>query len=60
VAVAGVDGESVSAFRAEFGVDVAPAVLAVRDGELRASLTGRQSPAAIESLFDDVYGDSKD
>jgi thiol-disulfide isomerase/thioredoxin len=57
VAVAGVDGESVSAFRAEFEVEVAPAVLAVRDGELRGSLTGRQSPAALEELFEDVYGD---
>jgi thiol-disulfide isomerase/thioredoxin len=60
VAVAGVDGESVPAFRTEFEVDVAPAVLAVRDGELQARLTGRQSPAAIESRFDDVYGDGKD
>lgn len=57
VAVAGVDGESVPAFREEFDVDVAPAVLAFRDGDLEATLTGRQSPAALEELFEDVYGD---
>jgi thioredoxin-like negative regulator of GroEL len=57
VAAAGVDGGTVSAFRREFEVDAAPAVLLFRDGDLVQSDTGRQSVAAMEERFAAVYGD---
>ena len=56
VAVAGVDGESVPSFRLAYGVDSAPAVLALRGGELVESLTGQRSPVALERFFSVVYG----
>lgn len=55
VAVAGVDGESVPEFRRAFDVDTAPAVCCFRDGDLAATVTGRQSPSAYAGRFDDVY-----
>jgi len=55
VAVAGVDGDSVPDFRREFGVDAAPAVCCFRDGDLVATLTGRQSPDAYADRFADCY-----
>lgn len=56
VAVAGVDGAEAGAFRREFGVDAAPAVLCFRDGALEASVTGRKRPTELETLFGTVYG----
>jgi thiol-disulfide isomerase/thioredoxin len=55
VAVAGVDGESVSDFRRTFGVDAAPAVCAFRGGDLEAVVTGRHSPEDYADRFADVY-----
>lgn len=55
VAVAGVDGAEVPAFRRAFDVSVAPAVLLFRGGELRETLTGRQSPGALADAFKSVY-----
>jgi thiol-disulfide isomerase/thioredoxin len=55
VAVAGVDGEAVASFRADYDVTVAPSVLAFRGGELEGTLTGRQTPPAVAELFESVY-----
>jgi len=55
VAAAGVDGESVPNFRRAFDVDTAPAVCCFRDGNLVATVTGRQSPSAYADRFDEVY-----
>ncbi|EJN60448.1 thioredoxin family protein [Halogranum rubrum] len=55
VAIAGVDGADVPAFRRAFDVSVAPAVLLFRDGQLRETFTGRKSPAALADAFEAVY-----
>lgn len=55
VAVAGVDGADVPAFRRAFDVSVAPAVLLFRDGDLQKTLTGRTSPSALADAFESVY-----
>lgn len=55
VAAAGLDGETAVEFRRAFDVDTAPTVLLFRDGRLEATLTGRQSPDALEDAFADVY-----
>lgn len=55
VAVAGVDGESVDSFRADYEVNAAPAVLLFRDGDLQETVTGRKSPKALADAFDSVY-----
>nr|WP_303645236.1 thioredoxin family protein [Salinirubrum litoreum] len=56
VAVAGVDGGVVSAFRREFEVNAAPAVLCFRDGELVESETGRRTAAQLDEQFTEIYG----
>ncbi|MFB6123726.1 MAG: thioredoxin family protein [Haloferacaceae archaeon] len=55
VAAAGLDGETAVAFRRAFEVDAAPTMLLFRDGRLEASMTGRQSPEAVEERVEDVY-----
>ncbi|WP_248897268.1 thioredoxin family protein [Haloplanus halobius] len=55
VALAGVDGESVPAFRQEFEVDTAPAVCCFVGGTLDAVVTGRQSPETYAEQFDGCY-----
>lgn len=57
VAVAGVDGEEVPAFRREFGVDAAPAFCLFRDGELVETHTGRGRPEELAERFAAVYGE---
>lgn len=57
VAVAGVDGETVSAFRRKYDVDAAPTLLFFRDGAPRERLTGRRSPDEIRATADAVYSD---
>jgi thiol-disulfide isomerase/thioredoxin len=56
VAVAGVDGEACPSFRRAYEVSAAPAVLCFRDGDLRATETGRKRPATLADLFESVYG----
>jgi thiol-disulfide isomerase/thioredoxin len=56
VAVAGVDGGTVSAFRREFEVNAAPAVLSVRGGDLVDAETGRQTVDELRETFTAVYG----
>lgn len=56
VAVAGVDGESVDAFRREFDVDVAPSILLFAGGEVRERLQGYVSPELITGAADQAYG----
>ncbi|WP_251344048.1 thioredoxin family protein [Haloplanus halophilus] len=52
VAVAGVDGESVPAFRRTFDVTTAPAVCRFRAGDLVDTVAGRKPPATYaEALF---------
>ncbi|SFF97296.1 Thiol-disulfide isomerase or thioredoxin [Halopelagius inordinatus] len=58
VATAGLDGQDAPAFRREFGVDAAPAVLLFCDGERRETLTGRRRPETFADRFADVFGDS--
>lgn len=55
VAVAGVDGESVPAFRREFDVSAAPSTLAFADGGLVDALEGRRKPQRLADLFDDAF-----
>ncbi len=55
VAVAGVDGESVVDFRAEFDVEAAPEVLVFAAGELVTSHRGYTPPLLLVESFDDVY-----
>ena len=56
VAVAGVDGGVVSAFRREFEVNAAPAVLCFRGGTLVESETGRKTADELADRFTAVYG----
>jgi hypothetical protein len=56
VAAAGVDGESVPAFRRAFDVDTAPAVCCFRGGDLVDTVTGQQSPDAYADRFAELYG----
>lgn len=58
VAVAGIDGESVTDFRREFDVDAAPATLTFADGELVECVTGRGTPDQVAALFDEAFGQS--
>ncbi|MFB6116985.1 thioredoxin family protein [Halosegnis sp.] len=55
VAVAGVDGESVNAFRREFEVSAAPATMAFVGGELYETLESRRKPERLAELFDEAY-----
>ncbi|WP_277554247.1 thioredoxin family protein [Halobaculum limi] len=55
VPVVGIDGEAAPTFRDRFGVDVAPAVVCIEDGEAVATETGYQSPAAVATLVDDAF-----
>lgn len=55
VAVAGVDGEAVDAFRAEFEVDTAPTTLAFAGGRPAGRREGRASPGDLDELFADAF-----
>ena len=55
VHVAGIDPVAPSAFRREFRVDVAPAVVLFRDGEEVERFTGRTDPETLADAFDDAY-----
>ncbi|WP_058828100.1 co-chaperone YbbN [Haloferax sp. Q22] len=55
VATAGVDGEVADEFCRSFGVESAPTLLCVRDGELRERVSGRQTPAEVAAVIDRVY-----
>lgn len=55
VAFAGIDGDDVVAFRREFEVTAAPSFLCFRDGECRATVTGRVETDALVESFRDVY-----
>jgi thiol-disulfide isomerase/thioredoxin len=55
VAVAGVDGGVVSAFRREFEVNAAPAVLYFRDGTLVEKETGRKTVDELADRFAAIY-----
>jgi thiol-disulfide isomerase/thioredoxin len=59
VAVAGVDGESVRAFREEFGVDAAPATITVAGGEMVECVTGRKRPDQLAELFGVAFGEGE-
>jgi thiol-disulfide isomerase/thioredoxin len=56
VAVAGVDGGTVSEFRRAFEVNAAPAVLYFEGGDLVESETGRRTPAELADRFAEIYG----
>ena len=56
VAVAGVDGGVVSAFRREFEVNAAPAVLYFRGGTLVETETGRKTVDELADRFAELYG----
>jgi thiol-disulfide isomerase/thioredoxin len=58
VAFAGVDGESVAAFRREFDVDAAPATLTFADGSFVEAIEGRRSPSQFADMFANAFGDS--
>ncbi|ELZ26657.1 thioredoxin [Halogeometricum pallidum JCM 14848] len=58
VAVVGVDGDEAGAFRREFDVGAAPAVLCFQDGTLEALETGRKRPTELATLFATIYGES--
>lgn len=55
VAVAGVDGEAVPEFRRAFDVDTAPVTCCFRDGDLAATVSGRQRPSTYADRFDELY-----
>jgi hypothetical protein len=55
VALGGVDGESVPAFRRAFDVDTAPAVCCFRGGALETVVTGRESPSRYAEAFADCF-----
>jgi thiol-disulfide isomerase/thioredoxin len=57
VAVAGVDGEAVSDFRADYEIETAPTVLLFADGELADRHEGYTPPDGLEEAFADVYGE---
>ncbi|PSQ22157.1 thioredoxin [Halobacteriales archaeon QS_9_67_17] len=57
VAVAGVDGERVDAFRREFDVSAAPATVVVADGDHHETLESRREPSRLAELFDAAYDD---
>jgi thiol-disulfide isomerase/thioredoxin len=58
VAVAGVDGESVAAFRREFDVNSAPATLTFADDEFVECVTGRRSAEQLAEMFEVAFGQS--
>lgn len=58
VAVAGVDGEAVTAFRKAFEVDAAPATLTFADGEFVECVEGRRSPGQLSEMFANAFGSS--
>jgi thiol-disulfide isomerase/thioredoxin len=51
VAVAGIDGEAVTAFRQEFDVDAAPATLTFVNGDVVEVVTGRKTPEQLDAMF---------
>jgi hypothetical protein len=55
VPVAGLDGEACPEFCRAAGVNAAPAVVCLRDGDPVEAVTGRRSPDALAELFADVY-----
>lgn len=55
VAFAGVDGESVVAFRREFEVDAAPATLTFADGAFVEAIEGRRSPEQFAEMFANAF-----
>jgi thiol-disulfide isomerase/thioredoxin len=55
VALAGVDGERVDAFRREFDVDAAPATLTFADGAFVQKEAGRRSPDQLAELFASAF-----
>jgi thiol-disulfide isomerase/thioredoxin len=55
VALAGVDGERVDAFRREFDVDAAPATLTFADGAFVEKEAGRRSPDQLAELFANAF-----
>lgn len=54
---AGLDGDSSTAFRKEFEVDVAPTTLVYADGEFVDKREGYAPPDAFEGWFADCYDD---
>ena len=58
VAVAGVDGEAVAAFRKAFEVDAAPATLTFADGAFVEAVEGRRSPSQLSEMFANAFGSS--
>ena len=57
VAVAGVDGERVDAFRRQFDVSAAPATVAFAGGDHHETLESRREPSRLAELFDAAYDD---
>lgn len=55
VAVSGIDGESSSKFRREYGIDAAPALVLFEGGEFQEGFTGRATPERVETACADVY-----
>ena len=55
VAVAGVNGDAVGSFRADFEVDAAPLVLLFVDGEVAARHEGYTPPAVLVDDIADLY-----
>lgn len=55
VAFAGVDGESVVAFRREFEVDAAPATLTFADGAFVEAVEGRRAPEQFADMFANAF-----
>jgi thioredoxin-like negative regulator of GroEL len=58
VAVAGVDGETVTAFRKEFDVGAAPATITVSDGSFVECVEGRRSASQLAEMFANAFGSS--
>ena len=55
IPVAGLEHVPPSAFRREFGVDAAPAVLLFRDGAVEEKFEGRTDPPTLGEAMDAVY-----
>jgi hypothetical protein len=56
VAVAGVDGESVTAFRRTFDVEAAPSILLLVEGTVREELRGYVPPEQVAAAAERAYG----
>lgn len=54
----GLDGEKVDAFRREFDIDAAPAILTFADGAFVEALEGQRTVDQLSKMFADAFGPS--